>query len=146
MAEFPPEWKSTLDDLADQVRSGRILTPQELGWALAYERSQWPSGLRLPQQGDEYETLDDVNVGVGTHWRTAFTDGFAAAIPKGTRVRVYLAPAPGAVAVPATPIDYAALEAMLIPESDRQHPKYAGYSLTIKILALHEKFRLLGAP
>jgi hypothetical protein len=39
--------------------------------------------------------------------------------------------------------ELARLEAMAVPEADRASGKFAGVSLTIKVLALHEKFRFV---
>ena len=144
MSDFPDGWTKTVEDLFKGVSTThRVVPPEEISWALAYERSRWPSGLRIPQAGDEYEALEDIGLFITTHWRTAFTGGVHSVVKKGTRVAVIYPLAEGAVGVATGPVDYDRLELELIPEADRRHPKYDGYSISIKVLTLHQQFRLV---
>ena len=110
---------------------------------MAYERSLWPAGIRLPKEGDEYEALDDMEVGGLTHWFGAFTGDFKATLKKGTMIRVNGPISAQAVSVSAQPVNAPEFKSTVAAESDRHSEKYAGFSLSIKARTLHEKFRLV---
>jgi hypothetical protein len=142
----PPGWNKTIDDLLVEARAGgrNAVGSPEADWARDYERSLLPVGTRFPKKGDVYEATEDLQVGYLTSWAAPFTGGGTGTLKSGERVIVdddVLLARP--VGVYARPIDYAAVEERMVPESDRANRKYAGFCLSLKTADLSRNFRLV---
>lgn len=137
----PAEWRKTLDDLTAENRS---LSGEEIEWARDYEREQLRPWARFPKDGDRYEAAGDLRVTFQIHWRNPTGSGGEGVLPKGTVVRAWVpAGAVEPVAVQVVPEDEKAVEALLVPETDRLSGSYGGYSLTLKVAQLNRDFRLV---
>jgi hypothetical protein len=78
--------------------------------------------------GDRFVATSDIATSGLSHSLAPFTGGFETVIPAGT---VLVAPSDAleeAEGFYCVPEQYEAMEAALVPEADRRHPKYAGYS------------------
>jgi hypothetical protein len=141
----PPGWNKTIDDLLVEARAGKrsSVGSPEADWARDYERSLLPAGTRFPKKGDVYEATEDLQVDYLTSWAAPFTDGGTGTLKSGERVIVDVDILPRPLGVYAKPIDYAAVEARMIPESDRANGKYAGFYLSLKTADLSRNFRLV---
>lgn len=141
----PPGWNKTVADLlAEATGSGIIYAHPEMDWARDYERSLIPAGYRFPRKGDVYEALRDMPVKYMTDWRAPFTGGGEATLLGGEQVRVYCEPqGPEPLGAYVVPVDYEAAEARVVPLSDREHPKYAGFHLLFTTVELNQVFRLV---
>jgi hypothetical protein len=84
------------------------------------------------RQGQVWLVTSDMAVRGLTHWRAPFTDGFKCILPAGTRVQVTRAWA-NTTAAACRPIEYDAMERLLVPSKDRQDPKYDGYTLVLDL-------------
>ena len=140
---YPRGWCKTLEDLR---RKKRRVTPEEMGWARAYERDQLKnSGVRFPENGELYEAHHDVEVNCLRQWRAPFTGGHTALLPAGTKLRVTVRPSDREpISVDALPLDYEGMQAVLISSAESQAPKYDGYSIIIKTANLGRDFQLTG--
>jgi hypothetical protein len=132
----------TLDELAGEVRQGR--TPPFEAWAeaRAYERSLFPADTHWPLEYEIYECVTDCRTAFLTHWHTAFTGGGEAKILVGDRIRIQEVVDSQPVVIAAVPVARAEVEARIIPIQDREHPQYAGYSLSLRTRDLISNFRL----
>jgi hypothetical protein len=77
--------------------------------------------------GDRFVTTRDISTSALTSWNAPATFGFDTVIPDGT---VLVAPHDAVADAPAfacLPERYEELELALVPEEDRQHPKYSGF-------------------
>jgi hypothetical protein len=141
----PPGWNKTIKDLFDEAsKCASAVGPPEVDWARDYERSLIPAWTRFPKKGDVYEAAEDLQVDYLTSWAAPFTGGGTGTIKSGERVIVdqdILLPRP--IAVYVKPIDYAAMEERMVPESDRANKKYAGFYLSLKTADLSRHFRLI---
>jgi hypothetical protein len=132
----------TLDELVEEVRQGR--TPPLDAWskARAYERSLLPPDTQWPVGGEVYECTIAHDVALVTHWSTAFTGGGTGQLQPGDQIQICEVLEEKPVIVSAIPLDSAGLRVRLIPVRDREHPNFAGYSLSIRIRDLISYFRL----
>jgi hypothetical protein len=132
----------TLDELAEEVRQGR--TPPFSAWSLArdYERSLFPPDTHWPVEGEVYECVSACEVTFVTHWHTAFTGGGATQLLIGEHVRVGEVVEHKPVIVSAVPVDYLGVLSRIIPAADREHPKFAGYSVSLRTRELVSHFRI----
>jgi hypothetical protein len=85
---------------------------------------------RPVRKGERFVTRDDMKVRVITYWRAAFTGGHDAALPAGTVLVAKRDQQPYVPGFNCVPEEYRRLETTLVPEEDRLHAKYGGYSLT----------------
>lgn len=73
-----------------------------------------------------------------TQWEDNYTDGFTAAIPKGTVLEVLFTPKMGAAIIECIPVeigdnkDAESVEEFIVPESIRSKEGYKSYSFSIK--------------
>jgi hypothetical protein len=86
-----------------------------------------------PKPGDRYLVVEEMPVGVLTHWAAPFTGGSKAVLPAGLEFVIDFDPPPEATAVGAIPSDYDRWEPLLVGAEDRNHKKYSGYSLSVDI-------------
>ena len=78
-----------------------------------------------------------------THWNTPFTGSGQGILPEGAVLVVAVDPPPGATALSCDPEDPARLEAEFVTAVDRNHPKYAGFSLVVPLDTLDRDFERL---
>jgi len=132
----------TLDELAEEVRLGR--TPPFAAWeqARAYERSLFSPDTHWPVEGEIYECVTPCRVKFISHWNVAFTSGGDVPMVPGEQIRIQEVFHPQPVIVAAVPLAYADIQERAIPAADRQHPHYAGYSLSVRTEELVGYFRL----
>jgi hypothetical protein len=99
-----------------------------------------------PSNDDLFQCLEDIPVSFVTHWRAPFTGGGRGTLPRGTKVRVIVAPN---VSEPdayyARPVGDGTVEALLVPVAERASAKYDGFSLVLPIADLATKFRQIGS-
>jgi hypothetical protein len=131
----------TLDDLCEEVRRGR--TPPYEAWekARVYERSLFPADTRWPSKGEVHECLKECRVSFLTHWHTAFTGGGDAVLRAGECIRVLELMDEKPIIVPAEPLNPGSVEERAVAAHDRNHPNYAGFSLSIRTRDLLAHFR-----
>ena len=142
--ELPTGWNKRLADLkATDHGDGQLcITAEEMEWAREYDRRLLRPWARFPRDGEIYEAMEDFRVSFVTHWSAPFTGGGDGILPKGTRVRVRVFD-PEPVAVYADAENASELENLLVPDEDRQAPKYGGYSLSISTEDLNRHFHLI---
>jgi hypothetical protein len=139
--DFPKGWTKTVEDL---VAEKRDLSGEEIAWARSYEREQLRSWARFPRPGEVYELCVDAQITYLIHWLAPFTGGGKGMLPKGARVRVaQVISEAEPISVGAEPLEKAQVEAVLIPESERNDEKYGGFSLSIRTAELNKLFRLV---
>lgn len=146
--ELPAGWKYTMADLNAEMAAGRrkSISGREMEWAEEYERGLIPPGFRFPRKGDVYEALEDQAVDYFTEWAAPYSGGGKAELLKGERVRVQEAPhREKPVAVGAAPVEYKKLEARIVPEQERNSPKYGYFRFWLSTVLLNTKFRLVGS-
>jgi hypothetical protein len=141
----PHGWNKTIEDLFDEARSGKRASvgSPEIDWARDYERSLLPAGTRFPKKGDMYEARRDVQVGYVTSWGAPYTGGGTGELKTGERVIVENDPLPRPIYAFGKAIDYARVEARMIPEKDRTSEKYAGFYVYLKTVDLARDFSLV---
>ena len=146
LAQFPADWDRTLDDLFAELESGQRKTigHPEMAWAKAYERSQIPAGFRFPRQGDRYASNQDQTVTYLTAWSAPFTGSGEAVLRQGDEIWVHDAPSSTApIGVYAIPVAYGELAARMVPQCDRQDPKFGGFYFFFKTVELNQHFTLI---
>jgi hypothetical protein len=141
----PPGWNKTISDLVDEVRAGNrgSVGSPEVDWARDYERSLIPAGTRFPKKGDVYEATIDLQVSYLTSWSAPFTGGGTGLLKRGEQVIVENDLLTRPISAYAKPINYARVEADMIPESDRANNKYAGFYLSLRTIDLGRNFKLV---
>lgn len=142
----PPGWNLTFADLLAEMKAGKrkSIGRPELHWARDYERSLIPAHMHFPQQGDVYEATADVQVRYLTSWAAPFTGGGDGVLLGGERVFVEHAPVDTKpIGVNAVALNYAPIERRIVPEAERQQPKYRGYYFSLKTVELNTKFKLV---
>ncbi|MDG2991529.1 hypothetical protein L3556_11395 [Candidatus Synechococcus calcipolaris G9] len=143
----PPGWNKTISDLyAEMVRGERAsVGSPEVDWARDYERRLIPPDMRFPRKGDVYEALEDMTVHYMTSWAVPFTGGGEGLLKEGDRVIVDSEPHDSrAISTYASAVDYEALEARIVPASDRKAPQYGGFYFSFKTVDLNRKFKLVN--
>lgn len=144
----PAGWTLTVGALYDEASAGKRGNPskQELDWAREYERSLLSPDCRFPRRGDIYEASIDLTVHYMTFWALPFTGGGEGILRKGTRLAIRQDPIePEPLGAYAVPLDYAKVEAELIPANDREDPKYQGFELALDTADLNRNFTLVRA-
>ena len=145
-ASIPQGWNKTIADLVAEFRRGERLSvgSPESDWAWEYERSLIPPEMRFPREGDVYEVLEDMQVRYMTSWRAPFTGGGEGLLRKGDQLQVDQAPSePDSIGAYVIALDYNELERRMVPEADRERPKYGGFYFHFKTVELNTKFRLV---
>ena len=140
----PPGWNKTVADLLAESKGGVFYAHPEMDWARDYERSLIPAGTRFPRKGDVYEALSDMPVKYATDWRAPYTGGGDAMLLAGDRLRVYVEtrdPEPLGAFLAA--VDRDVMEARIVPASDREDEKYAGFHFVLGTVELNRMFRLV---
>jgi hypothetical protein len=145
MPPAPHGWNKTIEDLFDEARAGKRASvgSPEIDWARDYERSLIPAGTRFPKKGDVYEARRDVQVSYLTSWGAPYTGGGTGVLKTGERVIVENDPLPRPISADGKAVDYAKVEARMIPERDRTSEKYAGFYLSLKTVDLGRDFNLV---
>ena len=122
------------------------------GWIIAsslrpdWQRFSKSDRLDRPVcRGERFAVRDDVEVKVATHWNAPFTGGHAATLPGGTIVVAADDQVPGFPGFACVPEDYEGLEAVLVPEADREVETYSGYSLSFTLEDIGSKLFPLDA-
>ena len=142
----PPGWNKTIDELFAEIDRGERTSvgSPEADWARDYERNLIPSSMRFPRRGDVYEAIVDVDVRYLTAWAAPFTGGGRGSLKAGDRVLIDQASLdPKPIAIYAKPVDYASVEARLVPADVRSTKNYSGYYLSLKTVDLNHMFRLV---
>lgn len=145
----PPGWKSTLDDLLEELRLKQrsAIGWPESEWARNYELSLLPEGTRFPRHGDIYELKLPLAIRIGLTWRKPVTTDVAYTLPAGTRVRVESATQDRPLAVATLPVEYKIIEKSAISLWTRLRPDYGGYYISFRTRQLNELFTLVfGEP
>ena len=144
----PPGWNRTIADLiAEMIRGERkSLASPETDWARDYERSLVPPGSRFPRRGDVYEAVSSVEVSFITSWSAPFSGGGKHVLLAGQRLIINEEPSSAKpISVHADAFNPEALEALVVPQSDRESPKYLGFYFYIHTLELLKSFRLVSS-
>jgi hypothetical protein len=138
---LPLGWSKTLADL---LAENRNVSGEEIEWARTFEREQLRPWARFPRPGEIYELIGDAEISYVTHWSAPFTGGGKGLLRQGTRIRVaegVIDPEP--IGVYADPLEKSRIEAVLIPEAERNSSTYGGFSLFISTSELNRLFRLV---
>ncbi|MEW5736501.1 MAG: hypothetical protein AB1921_16775 [Thermodesulfobacteriota bacterium] len=144
--ERPADWNLTLEALIAEMEAGKrkSIGNSEMRWALDYEQSLLPQGIRFPQKGDLYESKKNQTIQFLTAWAAPFTGGGEAELRKGERIWVHSAPrGEKPLSTYALPVEYGKLESRMVPGLERKAPKYTGFYLSIKTTDLNENFELI---
>jgi hypothetical protein len=96
--------------------------------------------------GDRFQALRSLQVEGVVHWNAPLTTGFSGVVPAGTVVVALNDVPPDRTAFYTRPESYAKLEAVLVPERDREVPQYGGYSLVLPIHAIGTDWAPLSEP
>ncbi len=93
-----------------------------------------------------YEAVSNVEVNFLTSWAAPFTGGGKHVLPAGQRIAINEEPS-GAkpISVYADAVNPEALEALMVPQADRESPKYLGFYFSIRTLELPKHFRLVSS-
>lgn len=145
--ERPADWNLTLDDLFAEMKAGKrkSVGSPETDWAREYEISLLPEGTRFPKKGDLYEALEDQTISYLTAWAAPYTGSGEAVLFQGERIWINSESRDEkALGCYALPVDYDALEKRMLPEAERNDPKYGGFYFIFKTAELNEKFALVG--
>jgi hypothetical protein len=146
--ERPADWNLTLDELFAQAKAGgrHRVDAREIAWARAYEASLLPPGTRFPRKGDVYAARTDLTVAYMTAWAAPYTGGGEGTLHSGERIHIHVEPADATpIGTYALPVDYAAVEARMVPEGERTHHKYGGFYFFIRTIDLNRAFTLVEA-
>jgi hypothetical protein len=82
------------------------------------------------RKGQKYRTLEPINVDFLTHWRAPYTGGGSGTLAAGEVFVIKMDPPAGATAA-SCDAERKEVEKLLVPEADRNEPKYNGFSLVI---------------
>ena len=146
IAPTPAGWNKTTDDLFRELERGERLGVgrPEMDWAIEYERSLIPATMRFPRMGDVYEALAHMSVDYMTAWAAPYTGGGKGVLKRGERVVVHQKISdPKPIGVYAKAVDYAALEARMVPPEERTASRYGGFYFSFTTVDLNTKFRLV---
>lgn len=144
--ERPSDWKLTLDDLFAEMKAGKrkSVGNPEAEWARQYEQSLIPEGTRFPCRGDLYESKCDQHIEYMTAWAAPFTGGGSAVLLKGERIWLENDPRDDKpLGTYALPVEYDKLEMRMVPQNERDNPKYGGFYFYLKTIDLKENFALI---
>lgn len=144
--ERPADWNLTFSDLMEEMKAGKrkSVGSPESEWAREYERSLIPPGVRFPQKGDVYESLDNRTVSYMTAWAAPFTGGGEAVLLKGERVWIHTSSRDEKpIGVYAQAVEYRQLEERMVPKEEREKRKYGGFYFYFKTVELSEYFKLV---
>lgn len=142
----PPGWNKTIADLFSESAAGtrRSIGSPEVDWARAYERTLLPEGVRFPRKGEIFEVLEPCEATYLTAWEAPYTGGGKVALARGWRLRVSELPRDETpISVYAEAVDYAAVEALVVPAADRTASRYRGYYFSVPTKVLCTKCRLV---
>jgi len=143
-----PKWDAAVDGLEDAGR-----------WMMEIERSLLPPDTMFPCEGQVWEAIRDCEVSFQTSIPLprkgvlvtaadieSYMKRFATAkLRQGERVRI-LKVEPKPITVRFNPLRYQELEADIVPEEIRKHPRYRGYTLHLKVAKTISDFCVAGGP
>ncbi|AFY36501.1 hypothetical protein Lepto7376_0041 [[Leptolyngbya] sp. PCC 7376] len=132
--------QKTIKELIAEM-SFRTVEPEEIEAAREYERSQIPDDLEIPQTGQIFETVRDVEVTAMITYSAPVTGGEEFTLPAGTQIKIQDQTDERPIVIAADPIDYEGIEQQFIPEADRLSPRYSGYFLYIDTVKFVDGFR-----
>ena len=75
-----------------------------------------------------------------TSWDTAYTGSGDSVLPKREKIRVETTNSDKPIAVYCVPLDYDRLHNIIVPQSERESPKYSGYYFCISTKDLNKYF------
>lgn len=93
----------------------------------------------MVKEGERYITKQDIKVICMTAWRTAYTGGHDAILPKGVEFNISNNPLIGATAVYCELVDYERWEKNFVPEEERNHKNYSKYYLCIDLQVIESQ-------
>ncbi|MDB5223226.1 MAG: hypothetical protein JWN83_1893 [Chitinophagaceae bacterium] len=143
---FPADWKLTISDLMDELKSGKRkeIKDPEMTWAREYERSLIPSNYHFPRKGDLYVANFDQEVDFLTSWSAPYTGGGTTMLFKDEQVWVDTNPLDEKpIGTYLLAVNYNELEKRIVSESDRNAFKYDSFYFHISTKTLNENFKLL---
>lgn len=88
----------------------------------------------LPQIGQVFETVDEVRALYFANFAAPFSEGGWCLIPPGTQIQVksILEADPGEIRyIAILPVDYEEMKAIIVPENERNHPRFLEYSVML---------------
>lgn len=143
---MPDDWNLTINDLVEEMKTGKrkSLGQPEIDWAREYELRQIPDGIRFPKMGDVYESLKDQTVDYLTAWAAPYTGSGKGTLLKGEKVWIDSAPGDKKpIGVYALPLEYDVIEQRMVPQEERENPKYGGFYFHFKTMELNQNFKLI---
>ena len=135
--------QKTIKELVEEM-SFRNVSQEEIEAAREYERSQIPDDLEIPQTGQIFETVREVEVTAMITYSAPVTGGEEFTLPTGTQIKIQEQIDEKPIVIAAEPVDYDGIEKQFIPEADRRSPKYSGYFLYIQTLDFIDGLRLIS--
>ena len=111
--------------------------------SVSLERALYPKGIRYPQTGEIYISIEEAEINYVTHWMKPYTGGEKSIFPKDEKIKISQVNKPKPIGVYCEAINSDKSEKLLVPQSDREQYDYDGYSLFIDTLTLNKKFRLV---
>ena len=99
----------------------------------------------MVSKGQKYRATQDVRVAYMIAWAAPCASSAEGVLPKGELFTIANDPPSTATAVYADPESYSELEQRFVPQKDRQHPKYNGFYLCIRLTDIQQGCELLSS-
>lgn len=131
----------TVDELFEEVKSGKTVTGTAIENARKLSKALMPKGLFYPRGGEVFEAKSDIQISYLTHFMAPYTDGGKAKLLQEERVVIRKPSQAKPLGYYCYPINADEVENRIIPGSDRNHPSYNGFSLSIDTKSLNTDFR-----
>lgn len=93
------------------------------------------------KKGDRFLVTEDIPTQALTHWKAPATFGFACTIPKGTILIAYHESARISAGFGCVPENAKEFEKNFVPESNRNDPKYNGYSFVMRYTEIGKRLK-----
>lgn len=145
--ERPSDWTLTVNELFNEfnTKKRKSIQQYEVEWAKDYERSLYPKNTVFPRKGYLYESIEDQEISYMTAWKAPFTGGGKSIIKKGERIWIKFNPnEENPTSTYALPVDYEKIEERMVPENERNNPKYNGFYFCLSTPILNNKFKLVN--
>lgn len=131
----------TVDELWDEVKGGKTVKGNAVENAKKLSKALMPKGLFYPKGGEVFEARYDIQISYLTHFMMPYTGGNKAKLLQGERVIISKPNQVNPLGYYCYPINEDEIEKRIIPISDRNHPAYNGFSLSVDTKSLNSDFR-----
>lgn len=131
----------TVKELFAEVKKGKSVSGKAMDKARKLSKALMPIGLFYPKGGEVFEAIQDSEISFLTHFMAAYTGGDKAILLKGERIIISKPNQNNPLSYYCYPIDSATIENRIIPFSDKDEPRYNGYSLSVDTKILNRNFK-----